>query len=73
LNGATLAPATLLKLRTLFQSQRGFLSILQAPPAFKQQVDVWGYSGNALPLMQNLKQQFDPTQLLNPHRFVGEI
>ena len=70
---ATTPPETILKLRSLCQSKDGFLSILQAPIAVKQAIDVWGYSGNALPLMRQLKQQFDPDDRLSPHRFVGGI
>jgi len=68
-----LAPEVLLQLRQCCQRHSGFLSVLQAPVALKQQIDVWGYSGNALHLMQALKQQFDPASLLSPHRFVGGI
>lgn len=64
---------TLLKLRALCQAQSGFLTILQAPAEVKQQIDVWGYTGNALGLMQRLKHQFDPQNLLSPGRFVGGI
>lgn len=53
--------------------QRGFLTVLEAPAALKQQIDVWGYTGNALNLMQKIKEQFDPHHLLSPHRFVGSI
>ncbi len=66
------APA-LLKLRDLCQAQGGFLTVLEAPLALKQSLDVWGYSGNALDLMQKIKQQFDPKNLLSPRRFVGGI
>ncbi len=34
---------------------------------------VWGPSGDAVPLMRALKQQFDPKHILNPGRFVGGI
>ena len=59
------------KLRQLCQSQGGFLTLLTAPPAFKQQMDVWGYGSNALPVMQGIKQQFDPDRRLSPSRFLG--
>ena len=62
----------LLNLRHKLQPN-GFLSVLAAPTAFKQQIDVWGYAGDALGLMQRLKSQFDPENLLSPHRFVGKI
>jgi glycolate oxidase FAD binding subunit len=66
-------PKTLLKIRQLCESQGGFLTVLAAPQSFKQQFDVWGYSGNALEWMQKLKQQFDPQNLLSPHRFIRNI
>lgn len=69
----SLQPEVLLQVRSLCQANSGFLSVLQAPVAFKQQIDVWGYSGNALSLMRGLKQQFDPQNLFSPHRFVGGI
>lgn len=62
-----------LKMRAHCQSQGGFLSILAAPVALKQQLDVWGYQGNALDLMQRIKQLFDPENILSPCRFVGGI
>ncbi|MGL5080176.1 MAG: FAD-binding oxidoreductase [Microcoleaceae cyanobacterium] len=65
--------ATLLELRRWCQAKGGFLSILQAPIEVKQQLDVWGYGGNALDLMRHMKQQFDPQNLLSPQRFVGKI
>ncbi len=64
---------TLLKLRDLCEMQGGFLTVLEAPPSLKQTLDVWGYSGNALDLMQKIKHQFDPKNLLSPRRFVGGI
>ncbi len=65
--------AMVLNLRQICQSQGGFLSIQAAPLLLKQALDVWGYPGNALAVMQRLKAQFDPKNLLNPHRFVGGI
>ena len=53
-------------LRTHCESAGGFLSVLQAPVDIKQQIDVWGYRGNAVPLMREIKQQFDPAGILNP-------
>ena len=61
------------ELRSLCQTTGGYLSVLQAPIPFKQQVDVWGYAGSALDLMQKIKTQFDPNSLLSPRRFVGGI
>jgi len=60
-------------MRSHCQSHSGFLTVLEAPISFKQQLDVWGYSGNALDLMRQIKQQFDPENILSPHRFVAGI
>ncbi|MBF8299036.1 MAG: linked oxidase-like protein [Dehalococcoidia bacterium] len=39
----------------------------------KRAVDVWGPPGAGFPIMQRLKQQFDPHRTLSPGRFVGGI
>ena len=62
-----------LKVRDRTQAYRGFLTILEAPVAVKEQIDVWGYTGNALPLMRRIKEQFDSKNILSPGRFVGGI
>ncbi|MEI1374418.1 FAD-binding oxidoreductase [Nostoc sp. UHCC 0926] len=62
-----------LKVRDRTQAHRGFLTILEAPVAVKEQIDVWGYTGNALPLMRLIKEQFDSKNILSPGRFVGGI
>ena len=64
---------SLLDLRQICQNQGGFLTVLEAPIALKQKLDVWGYSGNALEIMRRLKQQFDSENLFSPGRFVGGI
>ncbi|HAO12514.1 MAG TPA: FAD-binding oxidoreductase [Planktothrix sp. UBA8407] len=69
----SVSPETLLNLRNWCESQGGFLSILKAPVDLKQQLEVWGYSGNALNLMRQIKQQFDPQNQFSPNRFVGGI
>ena len=58
------------ELRSHCQQNYGFLTVLEAPKAFKQQVDLWGYSGNALETMQVIKSQFDPQNILNPGCFL---
>jgi glycolate oxidase FAD binding subunit len=55
-------------LRSQCEAAGGFLSVLQAPEDLKQTIDVWGYRGNSVPLMRQIKQQFDPFDLLNPGR-----
>ncbi len=62
-----------LQMRNDLVSGGGFLSILKAPVKVKQQLDVWGYTGNALPLMRRIKAQFDAGNILSPGRFVGGI
>jgi glycolate oxidase FAD binding subunit len=60
-------------LRTVLHGWRGSLVVLRCPPEWKAQIDVWGASGDALPLMRRIKTQFDPNNILNPGRFVGGI
>jgi glycolate oxidase FAD binding subunit len=62
-----------LQMRSVCQDYSGFLSILAAPVAVKQQVDVWGYTGNALQVMSSVKEQFDVNGVLCRGRFVGGI
>ncbi|MGD1864594.1 MAG: FAD-binding oxidoreductase [Phormidesmis sp.] len=65
--------AVLGKVRSHAQDNGGFLSILQAPIALKQSIEVWGYTGNALKVMSDIKEKFDPHRLLSPGRFVGGL
>jgi glycolate oxidase FAD binding subunit len=58
------------QMRSHCQQHQGFLSILDAPQTIKQQIDIWGYSGNALKTMKVIKNQFDPQNILNPGRFI---
>jgi glycolate oxidase FAD binding subunit len=54
------------------ESHGGSVVVLHRPekmPAF----DAWGSVGDALPLMEAVKQQLDPRNTLNPGRFVGGI
>ena len=71
--GAALTPQAFLELRDRCQLQGGFLSLLEAPIAWKQKLDVWGYPGDAIEVMRSLKRQFDPENLFSPGRFVGGI
>ena len=70
LDSAAVTPQTIVEMRNHCQANQGFLTILEAPTAVKQKLDVWGYNDNALNLMHQIKQQFDPKNLLSPHRFV---
>ena len=48
----------------------GELVILQCEPQWKQSLPVWGKPKQTWPLMRQLKQRFDPHNLLNPGLFV---
>jgi glycolate oxidase FAD binding subunit len=64
-------PQSILKVRNLLASTGGFLTLIQVPQHFAtqtNQIDIWGYTGNAKEIMSALKQKFDPHNLLNPHR-----
>lgn len=61
------------KMRSLCEGNSGFLTILSAPIAVKQKVDVWGYRGNALQFMRGIKKEFDGKNVLSPGRFVAGI
>ncbi|MEL6929528.1 MAG: FAD-binding oxidoreductase [Cyanobacteria bacterium J06600_6] len=61
---------TVQALRAHCQQNQGFLTILNAPPKVKAEIDVWGYAGNGIKTMQSLKNQFDPQNILNPGRFI---
>ncbi|MEB3229360.1 MAG: FAD-binding oxidoreductase [Leptolyngbyaceae bacterium] len=65
-----LSIAAVEKIRQRCQSFNGFLSVLAAPSPWKQTLDLWGYQGQALGLMQRLKHQFDPQHQLSPGRFI---
>jgi glycolate oxidase FAD binding subunit len=60
-------------LRAFALRAKGSLVALHAPTAVKKRVDVWGPLGKGFALMQGLKEQFDPKNLLNPGRFVGGL
>ncbi|MBW4462328.1 MAG: FAD-binding oxidoreductase [Nodosilinea sp. WJT8-NPBG4] len=61
------------KLRRGCTTNQGYFTLLEAPLSLKKSVDVWGYSGNALSVMQAIKAQFDPHNCFSPGRFVGGI
>ncbi len=67
------SPAVLNTLRQECEAARGYLTVLQAPRTLKQSLDIWGYQGNALPLMRRIKETFDPDQRLSGGRFVGGL
>ena len=63
-------PQVIRDIRTFCRANSGFLSILSAPKALKQQVDIWGYQGNALGMMRTIKSKFDPQGVFNSDRYL---
>jgi glycolate oxidase FAD binding subunit len=61
------------RLRARVGSAGGSVVALQVPDALRGRIDVWGPDPEALPLMREIKRQFDPGRILNPGRFVGSI
>jgi glycolate oxidase FAD binding subunit len=64
---------TLRELRNFLESSGGSFVLLRCPLELKRQIDVWGAPGDDLPIMKNIKAQFDPTGALNAGRFIGGI
>ena len=60
-------------LRAEVEGLGGSLVVLQCPTEIKGRIDVWGSTGDTLPIMRRVKEQFDPAAILNPGRFVGGI
>ncbi len=75
LGGVSLAAcAAMVKaLRGELEHLHGTLIVQRCPAALKQELDIWGSVKDALPLMRQIKQKFDPARILNPGRFVGGI
>jgi glycolate oxidase FAD binding subunit len=61
------------ELREIWLRRGGSVVVRQAPPAFKERVEVWGPVGSRLELTRRVKEKFDPRGVLNPGRFVGGI
>jgi glycolate oxidase FAD binding subunit len=64
--------AVLSDLRFELESGGGSLAVLHHPTDMPP-LDAWGKSGDSLPLMRAVKNQFDPKNMLNPGRFLGGI
>lgn len=60
-------------LRQRARSSGGSVVALRLPDELRERLDVWGCDSDALPLMRVIKWRFDPKQILNPGRFVGNI
>ena len=53
--------------------EQGVFVVEHAPAALKERVGVWGSTGGNRPIMEMLKNRFDPKGTLNPGRFVDGI
>jgi glycolate oxidase FAD binding subunit len=53
--------------------RRGHTVVFSAPGSLKKSINVWGPTPPTLPLMREIKAQFDPQEVLNPGRFVGGL
>ncbi len=60
-------------LRAGIEQAGGSLVLLRHALMRSSGLDAWGNAGDALPLMREVKRQFDPKNTLNPGRFVGGI
>ena len=70
---ATATVRTIETLRRLVASREGFAVVVQAPPEVKNEIDVWGPTGDAWPLMRRVKAEFDPQNIMNPGRYIGRL
>ena len=70
---ADVFPGAIVELRQGLEVRGGSLVVLRCPSEMKSKLDVWGSSGDALPVMKSVKAQFDPAGVLNPGRFIGGI
>jgi glycolate oxidase FAD binding subunit len=61
------------ELESMAQALRGHAVLFTAPAWLKQGIEVWGSSPPASSLMREIKRQFDPDELLNPGRFIGNL
>lgn len=54
--------------RSYCQAAGGYLNLLEAPPEWKAQLDVWGIDAATQMMMTRLREQFDPQAQLSPGR-----
>jgi glycolate oxidase FAD binding subunit len=58
--------------RTTLLGRGGSCTVLQAPAAIREAVDIWG-PVPGLELMRRIKEQFDPRRGLAPGRMAGGL
>lgn len=57
-------------LRERLVTRHGTLSLLRAPAEVKRNLDAWGLPAETLPLLEAVRQRFDPHDTLNPGRLI---
>lgn len=63
----------LTEIRNFCENNQGFLTILESPVIIKEQIEPWGYTGNAIEIMQKLKHKFDPQNIFKSSHFIKNI
>jgi glycolate oxidase FAD binding subunit len=59
--------------RARVEAKKGNATLLHSPAWLKDRINVWGTKRADFPLMQRVKQAFDPHNIFAPGRFVGGI
>jgi glycolate oxidase FAD binding subunit len=65
--------AAIAELRLHAQEARGSLVVERCPVDLKHSISIWGEPKGEFPMMQRLKQQFDPTGTFVTGRFLGGL
>ncbi|HEV3155952.1 MAG TPA: FAD-binding oxidoreductase [Candidatus Baltobacteraceae bacterium] len=63
--------AAIERIRTAAESVEGSLVLERLPETLRGRLDVWGRVPASSPIMQALKDRFDPDHRMNPGRFIG--
>ena len=69
--GDTGSPERLAEVQAILIDLADTTTILDAPPAWKHGLDVWGPPPEGFAIMRALREQFDPGRVINPGRFAG--
>ncbi|HEU5227856.1 MAG TPA: FAD-binding oxidoreductase [Ktedonobacteraceae bacterium] len=65
--------AAIAELRRYAQAAKGSLVVERCPVDLKRRISIWGDPGTNFPMMQRLKQQFDPKGIFVKGRFLGGL
>jgi len=68
-----LSQEAFLNIRSGLKEAAENVSLVSNERELKQGIDVWGEPPATIDLMRSLKEQFDPSHVLNPGRFAGFI